>query len=243
MLQLLSPDTHLVRDRGPFRLRRIRPGLVFGPEGDTGFGGLGLIDHAQLSPGLVVSMHEHRNDEIVSYLRTGAMGHTDTAGTREMVSPDRLMVMNSGTGFWHEERVPVWPVEMLQIFIRPSADDLPPGVQFQPLDGAVSENAWRRLAGPVGSAAPTTVRQQVHLFDARLSPGGRLGTDARPGFDSWLYVFSGRVTVGGHELAQHWALAAVGEPLPDLEAVETSDLVLFLVDRSAPASRSGTLSG
>lgn len=64
-------------------------------------------------------MHEQRNDEIVSYLRSGRMRHPDLAGTSEVISRDLLMVMNAGSGFSHEETVVGDdPIEMLQIFVR-----------------------------------------------------------------------------------------------------------------------------
>ena len=51
-------------------------------------------------------MHEHRNDEIISYMRAGRMQHTDSAGRSEgRRSSDLLMVMNAGRGFSHEEEV------------------------------------------------------------------------------------------------------------------------------------------
>jgi len=74
-------------------------------------------------------MHEHRNDEIISYLRSGRMQHTDSAGRSEVISPDRLMVMNAGAGFSHEEAVlGDDPIEMLQIFVRPQAANMEPSV-------------------------------------------------------------------------------------------------------------------
>lgn len=240
-MRTVSPDTHLVRDGGPFRLRRVRPGVFDNtPVADAGFGGLGLIDHARLSPGLVVPMHEHRDDEIVSYLRVGSMEHTDTAGHRELVRPDRLMVMNAGSGFSHEERVPAGPVEMLQIFIRPAAESLPPQVQFVDLGEAESPGRWRLLVGPPGAGAPAAVRQEVFLFDARIAKGETLAVPTEAGFDPWLYVFSGRVRVGAHVLTGGWAVAADPGELPAAQADAPADLVLFLVDRAAPASRAGS---
>jgi redox-sensitive bicupin YhaK (pirin superfamily) len=85
------------------------------------------------------------------------------------------------------------------------------------------------------------VRRRVYVYDARLAPGGRLPLPARPGFDPWLYVFSGRVALGGLELSAGWA--AVPDGPAEVVARATSDLVVFRVDRAAPASRSGTLSG
>ena len=55
-MKFVSSETHLVRDHGPFQLRRIRPGVALGRTDDTGFGGLGLIDHARLQPGLALQL-------------------------------------------------------------------------------------------------------------------------------------------------------------------------------------------
>jgi hypothetical protein len=243
-LGVVAPDTHLVRAHGPFQLRRIRPGVTLGRRDDAGFGGLGLIDHARLQPGLVVKMHEHRNDEIVSYLRSGHMKHTDSAGTSEVISPDRLMVMNAGSSFFHEEAVVGDdPIEMLQIFIRPEAADMEAGIQFISLDEAERINQWRLLTGPVGSAAPSFVRQAIYLYDTHLSAGRSIDLPTLPGFDRWLYIFRGAVSVGDKQAETHTAITISGDQTFRVTASQEADLVLFLVNRQAPFSRAGTLSG
>lgn len=242
---VIPPDTHLVRAHGPFRLRRIWPGASADDPEDAGFAGLGVIDHANLQPGLVVKMHEHRNDEIISYLRSGQMRHTDSANRREIISNSRLMVMNAGRGFSHEEEVVGdEPINMLQIFVRPSDADLDPEVHFLDLDNDERVNRWRLLTGPIGSDAPTHVRQQIYLYDAHLSAGSELQLPSRPGFDGWFYVFAGAVTVGDHAAETHTALTVSRElGSAPLTARTDSDVVFFLVDRSAPFSLAGTISG
>jgi redox-sensitive bicupin YhaK (pirin superfamily) len=244
-IKSISPDTHLVRDHGPFQLRRIHPGVALGRTDDGGFGGLGLIDHARLQPGLVVKMHEHRNDEIISYLRSGRMQHTDSAGRSEVISPDRLMVMNAGASFFHEEAVlGDDPIEMLQIFVRPEAAAMASAIQFVDLDKTESIDRWRLLAGPRGSAAPSFVRQAVYLYDTHVSAGASIDLPTVPGFDRWLYVFRGAVSVGNEHAKTHTALAISADTTAlDVTASRAADLVLFLVDRQAPFSRAGTLSG
>ena len=244
-LGVVAPDSHLVRAHGPFQLRRIWPGVSLGHTDDGGFGGLGLIDHARLQPGLVVKMHEHRNDEIISYLRSGRMQHTDSAGRSEVISPDRLMVMNAGAGFSHEEAVlGNDPIEMLQIFVRPEAANMEPGVQFVSLDRTRSIDHWRLLAGPVGSTAPSFIRQNIYLYDAHLSAGGSIELPTVSGFDRWLYVFRGAVSVGDKQAETHTALTiSADQPAFEVMASREADLVLFLVDRQAPFSRAGTMSG
>jgi quercetin 2,3-dioxygenase len=244
-LGVVAPDTHLVRAQGPFQLRRIRPGLSLGRTNDAGFGGLGLIDHARLLPGLVVKMHEHRNDEIISYMRSGRMQHTDSAGRSEVISPDRLMVMNAGAGFSHEEALlGNDPIEMLQIFVRPEAANMDAGIQFVSLDKTESIDRWRLLAGPVGSAAPSFVRQAIYLYDTQLSAGRSIDLPSVPGFDRWLYVFRGAVSVGDKQAETHTALTfSADQTAFEVTASREADLVLFLVDRRASFSRAGTMSG
>jgi redox-sensitive bicupin YhaK (pirin superfamily) len=189
-------------------------------------------------------MHEHRNDEIISYLRSGRMQHTDSAGRSEVISPDRLMVMNAGSGFSHEEEaVGDDAIEMLQIFVRPEAANMESGVQFVDLDEAKRDDQWRLLTGPIGSTAPSFVRQAVYL-DVHLSAGESIDLPSMPGFDRWLYTFHGKVSVGQQEAGTHTAVViGANETALNVTASMESDLVVFLVDRNAKFSREGTMSG
>ena len=250
MLHRIEKDTHLKHGKGPFQIDRIRPGIGIDPD-DNGFGGLGLVDHAQLSPGLVVEMHEHVDDEIVSYLREGTLTHEDSAGNTEKVTPTRLMVMNAGRGFHHEERIPEKedggaPVEMLQIFIRPREAGLEPDVQFVELDDDRAKNGWRPLVTPddAGSEEIATVRQDVYLYDTLLMMGEERNLLARPGWDHWLYVFDGAIGLNdGLTLAKGEALAVVDEADEiTVRADETATLVLFQLRQGAPVSMAGSLS-
>jgi len=237
-------STHRLRSHGPFQVRRIRPGVALGQPNDPGFGGLGTIDHATLQPGVVVRMHEHRNDEIISYMRAGNMKHTDSAGRSEVISSDRLMVMNAGHGFSHEEEtVGNQQIEMLQIFVRPDLAELDPDVQFVDLDASGRENQWRLLTGSVGSAAPTSVRQAVFLYDEHLSAGTSIDLPVKDGFDRWFYVFAGEATVGGQMLRKYDALMIPDQAVTSVTAVQDLDVVVFLVCRKNKFSRSGTMSG
>ena len=243
MRHVIDPATHLAHGHGPFGIRRIRPGLGIAPE-DTGFGALGLVDRAHLKPGLVVGMHEHRNDEIVSYLRTGELTHQDSTGRTETIGQNRLMVMNAGSGFSHEERMPEGDdVHMLQIFVRPRAPDLAPGVQFAALDEADRIGRWRILVAPEGRPAPATVRQDVFVLDAHADAGTALDVPQRDGFDQWLYVFAGRVVLDdGAVLEEGAAIATSGESTASVRAEAASDLVLFQIAHDATVSMAGSLS-
>lgn len=83
----------------------ILPGLInqdYTAE-DYAFGPISRIDHAHIKRGVLVPMHEHTNDEIISYMFKGQMFHEDSDGNSENISPGRLMLMGAGKSFWHQE--------------------------------------------------------------------------------------------------------------------------------------------
>src|SRR5690625_7521918 len=107
-------------------MKRSEAGLILGnkPE-DSAFGPLANIDHAVMKKGLTIKMHEHVNDEILSYVSSGVMHHKDSADFEAPIDRGKLMMIITGESFWHEVKVTEDDEEMLQIFVRPNQADLP----------------------------------------------------------------------------------------------------------------------
>jgi quercetin 2,3-dioxygenase len=233
---------------GDFNIDIYRPGEgVPGRGQDRGVAQLGRFDRGRLSPGVLVKMHPHRDDEILSYVRAGAMTHEDSAGSREVVTPTRLMLMNAGTEFRHQESIPSGgePVEILQIFLRPERASLPPRVQFHDFPEAHSVGAWRLIAGPEDENPPLVVRSQASVYDARLTDGAEIAPVCRPGRTYLLYAFAGSVVVAPFavSLATGDALLLADEPDARVTSAGVSDLVLFELDEAAPYTLAGMFSG
>ncbi len=128
-------------------------------------------------------MHPHRDDEILTYVRAGRMLHRDTVGNAEEITATRLMMMNAGHTFQHEERLlDHGPVEALQIFLRPRAADLGPKVQFTRLRGGVEPRQVAPIAGPEG--APLEVRAQAWVSDAHVAAWAALSLPPLPAPDA-----------------------------------------------------------
>jgi redox-sensitive bicupin YhaK (pirin superfamily) len=245
-MKIIPAAMRLLHDAGPFQIRRSYPGGARPRTADYGLGPFGCMDDAALAPGLVVPMHQHRDDEILSYLRAGELHHTDTRGEGLRLSPAQPLLMNAGRGLAHEERVPAdgEPVAMLQIFVRPTASGLPPALQTTVLDPVRSENAWRLVAGPAGSGAPLTFRNAVWFHDTHLR-ASRLAVPAAPGVDyaRWLYVFSGTAQIEGETLRAGDAVRFDDSRAAVIETSGEADLVCFVTHLTAPFVRTGTLSG
>jgi quercetin 2,3-dioxygenase len=225
-----------------FAVEILHPGRTL-KSGDSGIGAIGRIDRARVQPGHVIAMHPHRDDEILTYVRAGKMLHRDTIGNQEPVTSTRLMMMNAGHTFQHEEEmIGPEPTEAVQIFLRPRAPDLEPKVRFHDFKEAVSRDAWRLIAAPEG--APLTVRAQAWVQDARLSAGTGLALPAPQavGVVRLLYVVSGKVTVAGITLEPGESLY-LDEGAWTVTAESQCDVVLFTTDPAAPVFKGGMFSG
>ena len=143
-------------------------------------------------------MHPHRDDEILTYLRRGRVRHRDSVGHVEEISPTRLMLMNAGHRFEHEEEVLEGPLEALQIFLRPRAADLEPLVQFHDFGAALSEGAWRLVAGPEARAADGSRRGLGAGSPFRRGGSGQPAAAARRGRGPPALPLRGPGTGGRH---------------------------------------------
>jgi len=226
---------------GGFGIDILHPGLRLDGN-DSGIGAIGRIDHANIGAGTVVRMHPHRDDEILSYMRSGTMIHRDTVGNEEALTNRRMMMMNAGHTFQHEERM-ASEVAMLQIFLRPRAPDLEPTVQFHDFEEVTSDNDWRMIAGPMGTA-PLEVRANVWVQDTHLGRNEQRDIPPVPvkGATRLLYVFSGMVSVAGTSLREGESIV-LDDGAYGVATREGSDLVLLSTDTSAPVYKQGMFSG
>jgi len=242
VIQVLRAGNHDQPFRGPFTITRIKPSDILGEDiDDSAFGTLSIIDHAVMKKGLTIKMHEHVNDEILSYVWKGTSYHRDSAGMEAEISPGKLMMMNAGVSFWHEEKVKEEYVEMLQIFFRPSEANLPPTIQFH--DKPTNNSDWYEMVGPEGSNAPLLVRQNAYILDAHPRAGDILRVPFYEGKKPFLYVLSGSIQIGDYMVKKQEAVTDLVEELPSFTANEDTTVILFVVDMQAPAFTGGTISG
>ena len=243
-MNILRNDQYFRYGDNEFQVYTKRPGLIFQDfdREDYAFGPLSRIDHVNLAQGYCIEMHLHHNDEILSYLYKGEMLHRDTSDNKVLLTPDKLMVMNAGHEFYHEESTPNEGNEMLQILIRPEKADLAPDVQFW--DREIKfDSEWNLIAGPASMNPPMVVRNDVAVMDVHGSTGDELKLPVQEGMTPWLYVMGGSIEVLGETLHKGDAVTSSPEQLKTLNLKEDSTLVLFLVNLDAPMALKGNFSG
>lgn len=246
MLTKIDNTIKYGKQHGGFGIQILYPGLIRPQLNDTGFSTIGRIDHARITPGTVIPMHAHKDDEIFTYLRSGKVKHLDSEGHTDIISNQKLMMMNAGASFFHEEKVLEEGnvLEGLQIFIRPEVGGLKPKVQFHPLQDIYSINHWRKMAGN-GKDYPLQIRSNTWLMDMRLEKGEEAFLPEAPVENSafLFYVFNGEIQVNADMLLTTGGSVLIETEKPLFNALETSDIVLFITQTNAAHFDSGMYSG
>ena len=237
-----APRTDVSQDQGTFRIHFNFPGRAVPGHDDHGYGPLATVVESFMDPETLIRMHQHRDEEIVSWVPDGVMRHDDREGNELVTDPEHLLVMNAGSGFWHAEETLADdpPLRMLQIFVRPHTLGLDPGIQHEPIPDPVA-NEWRRLFGPDGTDAPVYVRNAVDFHDCRLDAGATTTLPSRSGWDTYCYVFEGAVEIGGKSVGYTESALVTGDGDVPVTATEDSIVVAFVLDPDAPVTRQGTI--
>lgn len=239
-----APRSEVFQDQGKFRTRFNFPGRNLPDGDDHGYGPLSTVVESFMDPGTLIRMHQHRDEEIVSWVPAGVMRHDDREGNELVTDSEHLLVMNAGAGFWHAEETLADdpPLRMLQIFVRPQEVGLEPGIQHGPLPDP-EPNEWRRVFAPAESDHPFTVRNAVDCYDVRLDADAGATLPEIEGRDAYVYVFEGDVDVDGVVLAETESVLWTGDDAPPTVTAgdEGATVVAFLVDPDAPVTRQGTI--
>ena len=68
-----------------------------------GFGKLRVINDDIIKPHSGFDTHPHRDMEIITYVRQGAISHKDSRGNSGRTEAGDVQVMSAGTGIFHSE--------------------------------------------------------------------------------------------------------------------------------------------
>ena len=171
--------------------------------GHVGHGALVVLNEEQLLAGRGFDDHPHADAEIVTWVLSGSLLHTDSRGHTGVVAPGLAQRMSAGSGIVHAERNdahrtdPRWPavpVHFVQMWLRPDVPGTPPAYAQQEVDRAELGRGWRPVAsGRDADAAVRVGTAGATLWVTVLGPGARRTLPTAP--LAHLYVARGTVEV------------------------------------------------
>ena len=170
--------------------------------------------------------HPHRDMEIVTYVRTGAITHQDSMGNKGRTGAGDVQVMSAGTGVTHAEyNLEDEDTTLFQIWIETDKPNALPSWGAKPFPKDSREGAFQLLASGDSGDGALTINADARILGATVKAGSAISINADPSRHLYL-VPSGRVKVNGVEAGPRDGVAITGEAKVEISADDDSELVL-----------------
>ena len=193
------------------------------------WGPLRVMNDDTIAGGGGFPTHPHMDMEIFTYVTEGALAHKDSTGNSSQVQPGRVQLMGAGSGISHSEFNPskTEAARLLQIWIQPDRQGLPPSYQEQDFDLERRKNKWLTLASPEGEEGIVDIRQDARIINTILDSSQELELPGSQDRLGWLQVVDGEVTVGDVALRRGDGLALKDEAAQMIKTVSSVELLYF----------------
>jgi quercetin 2,3-dioxygenase len=170
--------------------------------------------------------HPHRDMEIITYVRTGAISHQDSMGSKGRTGAGDVQVMSAGSGVTHAEyNLESEDTTLFQIWVETDEPGVQPGWGMMPFPKEAREGSFQLLASGHPDDGALTIHADAKVLGATLQAGESLSYDADPARHLYL-VPSGKVRINGVEANARDGVAITGEELLTIEAEADAELVL-----------------
>jgi redox-sensitive bicupin YhaK (pirin superfamily) len=201
-----------------------------------GFGNLRVINEDRIAPGSGFGTHGHRDMEIISYVLSGALAHTDSMGngtgrTAEtgVILPGDVQRMSAGRGVMHSEsnHAPQDTTHFLQIWIEPALRGIDPGYEQKHFDADDKRGRLRLIVSADGRDGSLTMNADASVF-AGLFDGDeavKQALDAQRKTD--VHLVRGELLVNGQQLQAGDALLIEGESSLDISQGRAAEVLVF----------------
>jgi quercetin 2,3-dioxygenase len=172
------------------------------------------------------SPHGHRDMEIITYVRTGAITHEDSLGNKGRTGAGDVQVMSAGTGVQHAEyNREDDATTLFQIWIEPRERGGAPRWDMKPFARDDRSGAWQLLASGFGEADALEIRTDARIYGAVMTAGDTLSHDVGAGRHAYLVPAVGRIRVDGTVVDARDGVALGGGTVT-ITAIDDSEIVL-----------------
>ncbi len=191
-----------------------------------GVGGLRVWNDDEIAPGQGFDLHPHRDMEIITYVREGAITHRDNLGNHGRTEAGDVQVMHAGTGITHGEyNEEATPTRIFQIWLQPNKRGAAPGWGAREFPKAAGDALTLIASGePSDDALP--MHADARVFAGRIAAGATVRQAITPGRSAYLVPAQGSLSVNGVAVGSRDGAAISGETELVLTANEDCEVVL-----------------
>jgi hypothetical protein len=192
-----------------------------------GWGAIRVWNDDAIAPRSGFPPHPHRDMEIITYVRAGAITHEDSMGNRGRTEAGDVQVMSAGTGVRHAEyNLEDEETRIFQIWILPEKLGVAPAWGARPFPKGDRAGQFVPLASGLGEAGALPIQTPARVLGATLKAGTSTTYAFEPGRVGYMVPAQGRVRVNGELAEARDGIAIRDVDQVTIEALDDSELVL-----------------
>ncbi|WP_337035391.1 pirin family protein [Paenibacillus illinoisensis] len=200
MIKVVTSEERHTSDRGWIHSEFSFSFADYDDPSNAHFGCLLAHNDNTLMPQEGFKRHPHHDLEIVSYVISGRLKHTDSMGTEQVLEPGTVQVMSAGTGVEHSETNPSEdePVRFLQMWFLPSQRMLKPSYTNRQFDPQEQLNRLCPVVsgqGMEGAEGALPIAQDVTCYLTQLESGKKIMYPQHEDRRTHLFLISGHVAI------------------------------------------------
>ncbi len=172
--------------------------------------------------------HPHKDMEIITYVRSGAITHQDSLGNKGRTGAGDVQVMSAGTGVRHAEyNLEPETTRIFQIWIEPRQKGGAPSWGAKPFPRGERSGRFVVLAsGFDDDGDALRIRAEARVLGATLKAGETVEHSVGAGRHAYLVPATGAITVDGVAFDARDGAAIEGGRTVTITATQDSEIVL-----------------
>ncbi|MCS3468746.1 redox-sensitive bicupin YhaK (pirin superfamily) [Pseudomonas sp. JUb42] len=191
------------------------------------WGNLRVWNDDVIQSGTGFPKHPHRDMEIITYVREGAITHEDNLGNKGRTEAGDVQVMSAGTGIAHSEyNLENQATKIFQIWIMPDETGAPPSWGAKPFPKDSREGFVTLASGKHGDDQTLRIRANARLVAANLKAGESAEYHLDSGRRAYLVPATGIIEVNGVTANARDGVAVQDERVLRVTAINDSEIVL-----------------
>ena len=192
------------------------------------WGSLRVWNDDTIQPQTGFPTHPHRNMEIITYVRKGAITHQDSLGNIGRTEAGDVQVMSAGTGVAHSEYNRESEVtQIFQIWILPTHAGEKPSWGTRPFPRGERAGAFVTLAsGFANDKQALPIRADARVVAATLKAGETVEYRASKDRRLYLVPATGAVEIDGLRIAARDGAAIKDVETLSVTALDDSEVIL-----------------
>jgi quercetin 2,3-dioxygenase len=167
-----------------------------------GFGTLKVINDDIVKAGGGFDTHPHKDMEIITYVRQGAITHKDSEGNKGRTEAGSVQVMSAGSGIFHSEyNAEDEDTRLYQIWIEPNTKKVKPRWESAVFPRELQKNKLQLLVSGYPEDKNTSalfIHQSACIYGGRLAKGAVITHPIRK--QAYILLSEGNVEIEGNAM-------------------------------------------